>query len=46
MLFGTRVDPGASLTPVGMPTRLREADGTVDLALMRLATKIDVDIAK
>jgi hypothetical protein len=46
MLFGTRVDPGASLTPVGIPTRLREADGTIELALMRLATKIDVDIAK
>jgi hypothetical protein len=46
MLFGTRVDPGASLSPVGIPTRLREADGTVDLAVMRLATKIDVDIAK
>lgn len=46
MLFGTRLDPAASLTPIEIPTRLRETDGTIELGLMRLAKKIDVDIAK
>jgi RES domain len=46
MLFGPRVDPPTFLRPIGAPKRLREVDGTIDLELLRLARKIDVDLAK
>lgn len=45
MLFGTRVDSSKFLRPVGDPQRLRQPDGTIDLAVFRMAKKIDVDLA-
>ena len=46
MLFGTRVDSAKHLRPMGSPKRLRADDGTIDLAVLRLAKKIDVDLVR
>jgi hypothetical protein len=45
VLFGSRVDAATFLRAVGVPKPLREADGTIDLEVLRLAKKIDVDFA-
>jgi hypothetical protein len=45
MLFGPRVDSPKYLRPVGEPKRLRQLDGTIDLEVLRMAKKIDVDFA-
>jgi len=45
MLFGPRVDSLKYLRPVGNPKRLRQPDGTIDLEVLRMAKKIDVDFA-
>ena len=45
MLFGPRVDSPKYLQPVGEPKRLRQPDGTIDLEVLRMAKKIDVDFA-
>ena len=45
-VFGTRVDPGASLTSVGMPTRLREADGTFELNPHAPGDELSIDVAQ
>ena len=45
MLFGPRMDALKYLRPVGNPKRLRQADGTIDLEVLRMAKKIDVDFA-
>jgi hypothetical protein len=45
MLFRPRVDVSKYLRPVGVPKRLRQSDGTIDLEVLRMAKKIDVDFA-
>jgi hypothetical protein len=45
VLFGPRVDSPEYLRPVGDPQRLRQPDGTIDLEVLRMAKKIDVDFA-
>ncbi len=46
MLFGTRLDSTRLLRPTGDVKRLRQADGTIGLEVLRLANKIDVDFAR
>jgi hypothetical protein len=46
MLFGTRADSAKHLRPIGSPKRLRADDGTIDLDVLRLAKKIDVDLVR
>jgi hypothetical protein len=46
MLFGTRTDSARYLRLIGLPKRLRTDDGTIDLDVLRLAKKIDVDLVR
>jgi hypothetical protein len=46
MLFGTRADSAKHLRPIGSPKRLRADDGTIDLDVLHLAKKIDVDLVR
>jgi hypothetical protein len=46
MLFGTRTDSARYLPLIGLPKRLRTDDGTIDLDVLRLAKKIDVDLVR
>ncbi len=46
MLFGPRVDSAAYMRPRGVPKHLRESDGTIDLEVLGLAKKVDVDFAR
>jgi len=46
VLFAPRVDSATYLRPRGASKPLREPDGTIDLEVLRLAKKIDVDFAR
>jgi RES domain len=46
MLFGTRTDSARYLRLIDLPKRLRTDDGTIDLDVLRLAKKIDVDLVR
>jgi hypothetical protein len=46
MLFGTRAESAGYLRPIGLPKRLRADGGSIDLDVLRLAKKIDVDLVR
>jgi hypothetical protein len=46
MLFATRLDSAQHLRPAGDVKRLRQSEGMIDLEVLRLANKIDVDFAR